>query len=115
MAPVVNSNLASFAVAAVATRDGASDTVLRIDASIDTLVARRATFGSLLSRFEAISSSPASQAVIVQGARGARVVDADVAGESANLLRAQVLQQAGIAMLAQANAQSASVLALLKT
>ncbi len=104
----------SLDVAAVATRDGASDTVLRIDASIDTLMDRRSTFGSLLSRFEAVSSSLASQGGIVQAARS-RIVDADVAGESAGLARAQVLQQAGVALLAQANARPESVLALLKS
>jgi len=103
----------SLDVAAVTTRDGASDTVLRIDASIDTLVDRRANLGSLLSRFESISSSLASQGGIVQGARG-RIVDADIAVESASLARAQVLQQAGTALLAQANARPDAVLALLR-
>ena len=99
--------------AAVASRDGADDTVLRIDAAIDTLVDRRASFGSMLSRFDAISSSLQSQQGIVQGARG-RIVDADIAGESANLVRAQVLRQAGLALLAQANTQPDAVLALLR-
>ncbi len=102
----------SLDVAAVTSVDGASDTVLRIDAAIDTLVDRRATFGSLLSRFDAISGALASQGSIVQAARG-RVIDADIASESANLSRAQVLQQAGVALLAQANARPSAVLSLL--
>ena len=61
----------SLDVAAWRPSDGASDTVLRIDASIDTLVDRRGTFGSLLSRFDAISSSLASQGGIVQARAGA--------------------------------------------
>lgn len=100
--------------AAVANRDGASDTVLRIDAAIDTLGDQRSTMGSLLARFDAISASLQRQQAIVEGSR-ARIVDADFAGESAELARSQVLQQAGVALLAQANAQPSEVLQLLKS
>ena len=100
--------------ASVSTQDGASDAVLRIDAAIDTLGDQRGTFGSLLSRFDSISSSLQRQQGIVQGSRS-RIVDADFASESADLARAQVLQQAGVALLAQANAQPSEVLLLLKS
>lgn len=111
--PLSNPPSGSLDMAKVTTRDGASDTVLRIDAAIDTLADQRATVGSLLSRFESISASLASQQGIAQAARG-RVVDADIASESANASRAQVLQQAGVALLAQANAQPSAVLSLLR-
>ena len=100
--------------AAVTNQDNASDTVLRIDAAIDTLAGQRSTFGSLLARFDTISSSVQRQQAIVEGSRG-RIVDADFAGESASLARSQVLQQAGVALLAQANAQPSQVLQLLRS
>ena len=104
----------SLDVAAVGTADGASDTVLRIDAALDTLLDRRASFGALLSRCQGLSSSLMLQGETVQGARS-RIVDADFASESADLSRAQVLHQAATALLAQANAQPNLVLTLLRT
>ncbi len=100
--------------AGVSTQDDASDTVLRIDSAIDALTSQRSTFGSLLSRFDAVASSLQRQQAVVQGSRS-RIVDADFATESSTLARAQVLQQAGVALLAQANAQPSQVLQLLKS
>ncbi len=91
----------------------ARDAVLRIDASIDQVSARRGTFGATTSRLEAISSQATQDADILQVARG-RIVNADMATESANYARSQVLQQAGVAMVAQANVRSNDVLTLLR-
>jgi len=84
-----------------------------IDAKLDTINTNRATYGAAMSRF-----SMAIQNLQISGenqaaARG-RIMDADFAAETANLSRAQILQQAGSAMVAQANQLPNQVLALLR-
>ena len=77
---------------------------------VDTL---RGTFGAIQSRFESTIASLQSASENVSAARS-RIRDADFAQETANLTRAQILQQAGVSVLAQANALPQSVLALLQ-
>ena len=84
-----------------------------IDAAIDTINDKRATFGATQSRFEAVISN-LQVAVENQSAARSRIVDADFAVETANLSRAQILQQAGNAMIAQANQLPQQVLRLLQ-
>ena len=84
-----------------------------IDAAIDVVNDKRATFGATQSRFEAIISN-LQVAVENQSAARSRIVDADFAIETANLSRAQILQQAGNAMIAQANQLPQQVLRLLQ-
>ncbi|MFO1327006.1 MAG: flagellin domain-containing protein [Rubrivivax sp.] len=84
-----------------------------IDAAIDVVNDKRATFGATQSRFEAIISN-LQVAVENQSAARSRIVDADFAVETANLSRAQILQQAGNAMIAQANQLPQQVLRLLQ-
>ena len=84
-----------------------------IDAALDTVNNQRATFGATQSRFEAIISS-LQQGVENQSAARGRIMDADFATETANLSRAQILQQAGTAMVAQANQLPQQVLSLLR-
>jgi flagellin len=84
-----------------------------IDAAIDTVVAERAKFGAAQNRFESVISNLQVSAENQAAARG-RIVDADFATETANLSRSQVLQQAGTAMVAQANALPNGVLQLLR-
>jgi flagellin len=74
---------------------------------------QRATFGATQSRFEAVIANLA-QAVENQSAARSRIMDADFAVETANLSRAQILQQAGTAMVAQANQLPQQVLRLLQ-
>ena len=84
-----------------------------IDDDLNTVNEARAQAGALQNRFEAVVSG-LQIAVENQAAARGRIVDADYAAETAALTRAQILQQAGVAMLAQANAAPQNVLALLR-
>jgi len=84
-----------------------------IDTAITSVDTYRAKFGAAANRMEHAASNLMSR-VEHQSAARSRIQDADYAVESANLARAQVLQQAGTAMLAQANASSQNILSLLK-
>ncbi|HEX7689505.1 MAG TPA: flagellin [Burkholderiaceae bacterium] len=84
-----------------------------IDKAIDDVNDVRATFGASESRFDSIISNLQSS-VENQSAARSRIMDADFASETANMSRAQVLQQAGTAMIAQANQQPQQVLTLLR-
>jgi len=84
-----------------------------IDTAIDTVNDKRAEFGASQSRFDAVISN-LQQAVENQSAARSRIMDADFAAETANLSRAQILQQAGNAMVAQANQLPQQVLSLLR-
>jgi flagellin len=93
---------------------GAIGTVIdNIDSAIDKINDTRATFGASESRFDSIISNLQS-GVQNQSAAQSRIMDADFAAESANMSRAQVLQQAGTAMIAQANQLPQQVLSLLR-
>jgi len=93
---------------------GAIGTVIdNIDKAIDDVNDTRATFGATQSRFDAIISN-LQQSVENQSAARSRIMDADFAAETANMSRAQVLQQAGTAMVAQANQLPQQVLKLLQ-
>jgi len=76
-------------------------------------VKQRATFGAAQPRFESVVSNLRVASENQAAARG-RIVDADFATETANLSRTQILQQAGTAMLAQANSLPQNVLSLLR-
>ncbi|MDP3307818.1 flagellin [Methylotenera sp.] len=84
-----------------------------IDAAIIEVNDARATFGAVQNRFESIVSNLQVSAEN-QSAAKSRIMDADFAAESANLTRGQILQQAGTAILAQANSLPNGVLALLR-
>ncbi len=84
-----------------------------IDSALDTVNNTRATYGATQSRFEAIISN-LQVAVENQSAARSRIMDADYAAETAALSRAQILQQAGNAMVAQANQLPQQVLRLLQ-
>jgi flagellin len=93
---------------------GAIGTVINnIDAALDSINDTRATFGATQSRFDAIITN-LQVGVENQSAARSRIMDADFAAETANLSRAQILQQAGTAMVAQANQMPQSVLKLLQ-
>ena len=87
--------------------------IKQIDDALDQVNSARATLGAVQSRFEAAVSNIATQVENTAAARG-RIVDADFASETANLSRAQVLQQAGTAIVAQANQLPQQVLQLLR-
>jgi flagellin len=97
----------------ISTAGGASAALSQIDSALDTINSSRATLGALQSRFESAVSNINIQSENISAARG-RIVDADFAKETANLSRSQVLQQAGTAMVAQANQLPQGVLSLLR-
>jgi flagellin len=104
----------SSAVISAAATSGAIGTVIdNIDKAIDDVNDTRATFGATQSRFDSIISNLQS-GVENQSAARSRIMDADFASETANMSRANVLQQAGTAMIAQANQQPQQVLSLLR-
>jgi len=91
------------------------DTVItNIDAALDKVNGERATLGASQNRFDAVISN-LQVAVENQSASRSRIMDADFAQETANLSRAQILQQAGNTMVAQANQLPQQVLALLRS
>lgn len=97
----------------VSSATAASAAIADIDSDIDDVSAERATFGAVQNRFEAVIVNLTTYAENLSAARG-RLQDADFAAETANLTRAQILQQAGVAMLAQANTLPQTALALLR-
>jgi flagellin len=84
-----------------------------IDAALNQVNDKRAQFGAVQNRFEAVISNLQVSVENESAARG-RIMDADFASETANLSRAQILQQAGTAMLTQANQLPQQVLQLLQ-
>ena len=84
-----------------------------VDGDIDAVSSLRATFGATQNRFEAVISSVQSYAENLSASRS-RIQDADFAAETANLTKVQIMQQAGIAMLSQANSAPQNVLSLLQ-
>ncbi len=84
-----------------------------IDTALNEINSQRATWGARQNRFENVVSNLMS-AVENQAAARGRIVDADYAAETANLSRAQILQQAGNAMVAQANQLPQQVMSLLR-
>ena len=87
--------------------------IAALDAAISAVNDRRASLGALQSRFENTISYLRTASENQSAARG-RIMDADFAAETANLSRTQILQQAGTAMIAQANQLPQSVLKLLQ-
>jgi flagellin len=93
---------------------GAIGTVIdNIDSAINKINDTRATMGASQSRFDSIISN-LQQSVESQSAAKSRITDADFATETANMSRSQILQQAGTAMVAQANQLPQQVLRLLQ-
>jgi flagellin len=84
-----------------------------IDTAITAVTTRQATLGAAISRLEHAIDNLSNNAVNMEASRS-RIMDANYAKESTELARTQIIQQAGTAMLAQANQKSQSVLNLLK-
>jgi flagellin len=93
--------------------DDIATVIGNIDTAINTINSQRATLGASQNRFDAVISD-LQVAVENQSAAQSRIMDADFAQETAALSRAQILQQAGTAMVAQANQMPQQVLTLLK-
>ncbi|HSI47700.1 MAG TPA: flagellin domain-containing protein [Ideonella sp.] len=103
----------SAAIDATATSGALATVIDNIDTAINTVNDQRATFGATQSRFDAVIAN-LQQGVESQSAARGRIMDADFATETANMSRAQILQQAGTAMVAQANQLPQQVLRLLQ-
>ena len=101
------------AIDSAATAGAIATVINSIDAALDEVNNTRATFGATQSRFDAVVSN-LQQAVENQSAARSRIMDADFASETAAMARAQILQQAGTAMVAQANQLPQQVLSLLR-
>jgi len=97
----------------VSTVASATRSINTVDAALAAVASQRAAYGALQSRFENTISNLQSSSENMSASRG-RIQDADFAEETANLSRAQILQQAGTAMVAQANQLPQGVLALLR-
>lgn len=107
------STLSSVASIDVATQTGANDALDVIDKALAGIAETRAGLGAVQNRLDSTIANLQSVSQNVSAAKS-RVMDADFALETANMTRSQILQQAGVAMLAQANASSQSVLSLLQ-
>nr|WP_314711357.1 flagellin [uncultured Comamonas sp.] len=98
----------------VTTQEGAWIALKKIDSAVDQINGARATLGAMQTRFENAVNNIDIQVENLSAARG-RIMDADFAVETANLSRTQILQQAGTAMVAQANQIPQNVLQLLQS
>ena len=92
---------------------GAQAAIANIDTALNAVNSQRATFGAIQNRFENVVAN-LMVASENQAAARSRIMDADYAAETANMSRAQILQQAGNAMVAQANQLPQQVLSLLQ-
>ena len=97
----------------ISSYSGAQSAIKQADAALKQVNSARATLGALQSRFESAVSNIQIASENTTAARS-RIMDADFAQETANMTRAQILQQAGNAMLSQANQLPQQVLSLLK-
>ena len=115
VAAIADATVATLFTSVDLATDAASATlaITAMDTALDTINTARAGLGALQSRFESVVSNLAINAENASAARG-RILDADFAAETASLTKNQILQQAGVAMLAQANSIPQNVLSLLR-
>jgi flagellin len=109
----VGSTLSSVAAIDISTTAGATAAISTVDAALTSINANRASLGAIQNRFASTISNLQSTSENLSAARS-RIQDTDFASETANLTRGQILQQAGTAILAQANSLPNGVLALLR-
>jgi flagellin len=109
----VTTNAVTTVAGGLTTAALASTAVAALDTALDTISTSRATYGAVMSRFQFAITNLSITGENQASARG-RIMDADFATETANLSRSQILQQAGSAMVAQANQLSNNVMSLLR-
>ena len=102
-----------FASLDISTAIGSDTAIAQMDAALQAVNTGRATLGALQNRFSSVVANLQTASENLSASRS-RIQDTDFAAETANLTRAQILQQAGTAMLAQANSLPQTVLTLLK-
>jgi flagellin len=110
---VVAATAASTITGDVTSAANATTALGAIDTALDTANSNRAKLGAVQNRFDSVVSFLQTSVENVSAAKS-RIMDADFATETANMTRGQILQQAGTAMLAQANTLPNGVLALLR-
>ncbi|OAD82226.1 flagellin [Comamonas thiooxydans] len=93
--------------------EGADNAILAMDAALKSVNSARADLGAIQNRFESVVSNLSVNSENLSASKS-RIMDADFAAETANLSRSQILQQAGTAMVAQANQLPQGVLSLLR-
>lgn len=108
-----NATLTNTGTVDVTTQANASAALATLDSDISQVSTIRSTFGAVQNRFEAVISSLQNYVENLESSRS-RILDADFAAETANLTRGQILQQAGTAVLSQANALPQTALSLLR-
>jgi len=108
-----NASLTATGVIDVTTQANASAALANLDADINQISTIRSTFGAVQNRFEAVIANLQNYVENLEASRS-RIMDADFAAETAALTRGQILQQAGVAVLAQANALPQTALTLLR-
>lgn len=96
----------------ISTANGASSAIESIDNALNTVNALQSQLGAVQNRFSSVATTQQAQSTDLSSAQS-QITDADFAQETANLSKAQVLQQAGISVLAQANSLPQQVLKLL--
>jgi flagellin len=97
----------------VKTSDNANAVILSVDSALTAVSTFRSTLGAIQNRFQSTINSLQAVSENLAASRS-RILDTDFAAETANLTRAQILQQAGTAMVAQANSVPQNVLSLLR-
>lgn len=97
----------------ISSQSGANDAITNIDRALDQVNSLRSTFGATQTRFESAITNLSVTSENLSAARS-RIRDADFAAETAEMTRSQILQQAGVAMVSQANALPQNVLSLLQ-
>ncbi|MFK8053599.1 MAG: flagellin [Woeseiaceae bacterium] len=97
----------------VDTVENAETAIQRIDSALTTISSLRSEFGAIQNRFESTIANLQTVSENLSASRG-RILDADFAAETAQLTKAQILQQAGVSVLTQANAQPQLALSLLQ-
>ena len=105
--------LSQVAAIDISTVEGANAAIAVVDGALSQVNSIRGGLGAIQNRFESTISNLAATSENISSARS-RILDADFAAETAELTRTQILQQAGISVLSQANAQPQLVLALLQ-
>ena len=108
-----NASLTATGTINISTQSAASAAIANVQADIQSIAGVEATYGAVQDRFQAVVNNLQNAVLNEQQAKGT-IVDTNFAQETANLSQAQVLQQAGIAMLRQANALPQQALILLQ-
>lgn len=108
-----NVNLTATESIVVSSQAQSSAALVELDGAIANMARKRATYGAVQNRFEAVIANLQSYSENLSAGRS-RIMDADFAAETAKLTRAQILQQAGTSILAQANQVPQGALSLLQ-